>query len=40
MLVYSEDYPDIGIARKRETEIKAYKGGIQFKALLARSRSR
>jgi len=40
MLVYSEDCPDMSSARKREREIKAFKGGIQFKALLERSRSR
>ena len=40
MLVYTENFPDLSSARKREGEIKAFKGGIQFKALLERSRSR
>jgi len=40
LLVYAEQCPGLASARRREREIKAYKGGIQFKALLERSRSR
>jgi len=39
-LVYSEERPDLKAARKREREIKRYKGGVQFKALLERNSSR
>ena len=39
-LVYSEECTDLKAARKREREIKAYRGGVQFKALLERSCSR
>jgi len=39
-LVYSEECADLKAARKREREIKAYRGGVQFKALLERSCSR
>jgi len=40
VLVYREDYSDLSSARKREKEIKAYKGGNQFRALLEQSCSR
>jgi len=39
-LVYREQCPDLKAARKREREIKSYKGGIQFKALLQQGCSR
>ena len=40
LLVYTEHCPDLASARKREKEIKAYKGGNQFRALLEQSCSR
>ncbi|MFQ5777689.1 MAG: GIY-YIG nuclease family protein [Terriglobia bacterium] len=39
-LVYCEPCRDLSAARKREREIKSYKGGIKFKALLAGGCSR
>ena len=33
-IIYTEDSPTRGEARKRENEIKNYKGGIKFKKLL------
>ncbi len=39
-LAYSEELPDLKAARKREREIKSYKGGVQFKALLRKGYSR
>ncbi len=33
-LVYWEAYKDLGAARRREREIKSYKGGVQFKLLV------
>ena len=35
--VYVEECKDLQQARRREREIKRYKGGIQFKALLKRA---
>ncbi len=39
-LVHFEELPDLKAARKREREIKSYKGGVQFKALLRKGCSR
>jgi len=39
-LVYFEQWSDLKAARKREREIKSYKGGVQFKALLEQGCSR
>ncbi len=39
-LAYSEELLDLKAARKREREIKSYKGGVQFKALLRKGYSR
>jgi len=39
-LVYCEQCRDLRAARKREREIKRYKGGVQFKALLGQGCSR
>ncbi|MGH9788261.1 MAG: GIY-YIG nuclease family protein [Candidatus Acidiferrales bacterium] len=36
-VVYVEQCKDLKEARQREREIKRYKGGIQFKALLQRA---
>ncbi|MGH9804388.1 MAG: GIY-YIG nuclease family protein [Candidatus Acidiferrales bacterium] len=38
-LVYSEECRDLTAARKREREIKSFKGGLKFKALFERSSS-
>ena len=34
ILVYSEEFPDIGEAEKRERQIKSYKGGVAFQKLI------
>ncbi len=39
-LVYFEECNDLSAARKREREIKGYKGGMQFKALMEKGCSR
>ena len=39
-LVYSEALPSLSSARRREREIKSYKGGVKFQALLGRGCSR
>ncbi|MCF8267114.1 MAG: GIY-YIG nuclease family protein [Ignavibacteriales bacterium] len=33
-LIYTEEFADKSSAMRRELEIKSYKGGIQFKALI------
>jgi len=39
-LVYCEECADLRAARRREREIKRFKGGVQFTALLEQGRSR
>jgi len=36
-LIHQEDYDNLSRARKREVEIKSYKGGNAFKKLLLRA---